>query len=306
MIKLDETMEILKTQSTSRYEGWMHDLIMQILDKYEIDYWYDDLGNIYAVKGYADTYPCIVAHTDTVHDIIDTPDDKLDVIKKGDICIAYDWEAMQQTGIGGDDKCGIIAALECAINLPAVKLAFFVEEEIGCKGSGNASLEWFKDCRFILQADRRGNRDAVNNACWADICSDEFMDDIMAIVVEHGFKFAKGTVTDVQELSSQNVGISCINFSAGYYNPHTSTEYINLKDLANTISLMYNICLLEKVYPHTTEDYDDYFSYHKSYIDPFEEDETIKAAFPDYEPIGYKPFEYDFYDKIRRSNDQSF
>jgi putative aminopeptidase FrvX len=60
-------------------------------------------NNIYITKGESDIYPCIVSHTDTVHDI-----HKEFKVFDNDGCIfAFDKSEGVQVGVGGDDKVGI-------------------------------------------------------------------------------------------------------------------------------------------------------------------------------------------------------
>ena len=45
-----------------------------------------------------------------------------------------------------------------------IKAVFYREEEIGCKGSRYSILnhrDWYKDCGYIIAADRRGNKDVI-------------------------------------------------------------------------------------------------------------------------------------------------
>ena len=60
-------------------------------------------NNIHITKGESDIYPCIVSHTDTVHDI-----HKEFKVFDNDGCIfAFDKSEGVQVGVGGDDKVGI-------------------------------------------------------------------------------------------------------------------------------------------------------------------------------------------------------
>lgn len=257
MIDTDLLFKILKIQSHSREcEDMLHFLYDYCTGKgYSIDF--DESYNLYVTKGTSDSFPCVVAHVDTVH-----------AITKGGIAVAQYAEAPhivfgmnpetdQLTGIGGDDKCGIYVALKCLENLPFCKSAFFVDEEIGCVGSSKANLDFFKDCRYILQADRRGNDDFVNNIC-GGMSSKEFQDAVLPIITKYGYKFAHGMMTDVMQLRDNDVGISCANMSAGYYNPHQKSEYINLDDLDNVTNMCLHICEeLVNTYPyiHTKSSY---------------------------------------------------
>lgn len=213
----------------------MYDYLLDLGHKEGWDMYNDKAGNLYAIKGVATTYPCAVAHMDTVHKI--EKGGILPVEVNGKI-IGINPLDMEQTGIGGDDKCGIWAALHCLRVSPAAKVAFFVDEEGGCLGSGNCDMTFFKDCRFILQADRRGNSDFVTEIAGEALSSGEFLLAVAPILKRYGYKRSMGLMTDVMELRDNQVGISAANMSAGYYNPHMKCEHIDLLDLENVCALM--------------------------------------------------------------------
>jgi acetylornithine deacetylase/succinyl-diaminopimelate desuccinylase-like protein len=198
----------------------------------------DDHGSLYVTKGDAKTYPCIASHMDTVHRITG---DGIAVIDINGKLTGMNPVTMEQTGIGGDDKCGIYAALHCLAELPACKAAFFVDEEVGCLGSEMAELDFFANCRFILQADRRGNSDFVSDIS-GPLASSRFASAVAPLLARHGYKPSPGAMTDVMALRDIGVGISVANMSAGYYNPHQDCEYIVLADLERVCSLMLDIC----------------------------------------------------------------
>ena len=114
--------------------------IEAVLDLYDIPFEYDDYGNLYAIKGESESYPCVAAHTDTVNAI--EKDYKL--LQDDDVLFAVD-SNYNRLGVGGDDKVGVYIALEMLRKLDYCKAAFFVEEEIGCVGSKKADMSFFKD-----------------------------------------------------------------------------------------------------------------------------------------------------------------
>ena len=59
--------EILSIPSYSGKETKLVNFITSYLDANNIKYTLDEMKNIYCVKGEAEYYPCVVAHTDTVH-----------------------------------------------------------------------------------------------------------------------------------------------------------------------------------------------------------------------------------------------
>ena len=114
-------------------------------------------------------------------------------------------------------------------------------------------MSFFKNCRFILQADRRGNADFVTDIS-GPLSSDRFQRDVKPLLTSHGFRFSHGAMSDVMALRDNGCGISCANISAGYYQPHQACEFINLADLAKTCGLMLAICqTMRRVYKFTPE-----------------------------------------------------
>jgi len=271
MINKQLLFKILEIQSHSRQCGDMQNYLFDyVLSKgYEIEL--DNMDNLYITKGTADTYPCIVAHMDTVHNITKGGIEVAHSISNPDVVFGINPDTHRLTGIGGDDKCGIYAALHCLEILPECKVAFFVDEEIGCVGSSQANIDFFNNCRFVIQADRRGNNDFVYDIC-GPLSSEAFIEDVRPILKKFGYKMVKGMMTDVESLRDQDVGVSVANMSAGYYLPHTDSEYISLNDLENVCNMMLEMCeTMEKVYPfhfvrswktaqHHTQTYD-----HKAY-----------------------------------------
>lgn len=84
------------------------------------------------------------------------------------------------------------------------------------------------------------------------ICSKDFINDCGAD--KFGFKPNMGMMTDVLELSEQGIGISCINVSCGYYDPHTDDEFTIKEDLLNCLEFVkYAITNCTKVYEHKYE-----------------------------------------------------
>lgn len=206
----------------------------------------DEIGNIYITKGKSDTYPCIVAHLDQVQSKY--PEDFV-VLDDGYRISGYSPSSRQSHGIGGDDKCGIWIALKTLSRHDAVKVAFFVGEEIGCQGSAAADMDFFRDVRFIIEPDRRGCSDLIVEIGGMNICSDEFLEDIG--YAAFGYQPTHGMTTDVLELSEMGVGVSCINLSCGYYLPHTEDEYVVKEDMRNALDFVDHIVTgCTKVYAH--------------------------------------------------------
>lgn len=201
----------------------------------------DEYGNVLAIKGdpQAGPVPCIAAHLDTVHQI--TGEGILPVEVRGSVLGVLP-KSLEQCGIGGDDKCGLYAALHVMRALPACRVVLLVDEEVGCLGASAVDLAFFERAAFVLEADRRGGSDFVTAIAGTPLGSPEWLEAVAPLYKARGFRAAAGAMTDVQELRDRGVGVAVANLSAGYHNPHTDRETVNLRELANTVSLMLDIC----------------------------------------------------------------
>lgn len=242
-------LDILNVQSESYNTKNMEAFILNDVEKLGLTAVYDD-GNIYVTKGIADSYPCIVSHTDTVHKII--PQDHFTIIANNEFAIGYNRDKMQATGCGGDDKVGIYVCLQLLRTIDNIKVAFFRDEEVGCVGSYAANLDFFKDCRFVLQCDRRGNSDFVNNIYGTPLQSKKFKKAVKPFLKHYGYEPTSGMLTDVYALKQQGLNVSVANMSCGYYNPHSDDETIVFADVENCLDMCYDMCInLTEVYEHT-------------------------------------------------------
>lgn len=150
---MEKLMALYGISSPSGREGKMAKFIIEELKKMEIPFRQDRYGNIYAVKGNRESYPCVVAHMDEVHRR-KTGSYAAHLVADSMI-VGYDHKRKRMTGIGADDKNGIWICLKCLEDCKTVKCAFFVQEEVGCIGSSHADMSFFSDCRFVIQCDRK-------------------------------------------------------------------------------------------------------------------------------------------------------
>jgi tripeptide aminopeptidase len=243
-------LSILGIQSYSYETSRMERFIMGYVEALGLTSVYDN-GNIYVTKGVSDSYPCIVSHTDTVHRII--PDTDYTIIANDKFAIGYDSNKMQATGCGGDDKVGIFMCLQMLQEYDAIKVAFFKDEEVGCVGSYDANIDFFADARFVLQCDRRGNSDFVNNIYGVSLQSKKFKKAVAPILQRHGYAPTSGMLTDVYALKEQGLNISVANMSCGYYNPHCDDETIVMDDVSNCLDMCREIFnSMTDTYTHQT------------------------------------------------------
>lgn len=194
-------------------------------------------GNIYATKGKADTYPCIVSHTDTVHDIVKN----FNIFKLDDTLFSICGDSMQRVGIGGDDKVGVYIALQVIKKVDVCKVAFFKDEEIGCAGSQDADMKFFDDVEFVLQCDRQGYKDFVSDIFGCQLISEDFSTIISETLHKFGRKETSGGLTDVYQLVQNGINVSVANMSCGYYDPHTDNEFVVISEVNDTLDMVLDI-----------------------------------------------------------------
>ena len=203
--------------------------------KFELDHY----SNLFITKNTTNpkTYPCIVAHMDSFHDIIAPRT----LIIKNDIIYSTLYDSTP-CGLNADDCNGILIALQLLETLPNLKVCFTVEEEIGGVGAIETKYNerFFSDVGYLIQPDRKGSQDLIYYTNCTYIAAPEFIVDIYPIMNKYNYKKAKGLFTDVGIIAAEQ-GISGANISCGYYNEHTSGEYCNIKELENCLNFIYEI-----------------------------------------------------------------
>lgn len=220
--------------------------------------------NIYVTKGVSETYPCIASHIDQVQPICKD----ITVFEQCGIFFGFDFVARKQVGLGADDKNGVFLAILAIMNTPIIKAVFFHGEETGCNGSNKCDMTFFDNVRYVVQCDRKGNSDFVNQGSSVDLCSKEFETDCQ--LERFGYKACSGGTTDVVALKKQGLKVSCVNLSVGYENQHKDNETASLPDIRKCWEFVQHILTLDKVYPHTytapTTTYGNYdYNYYNGY-----------------------------------------
>ena len=235
---------LYEVHSPSRGEKPMRKLLKKLCKQYGADVEKDKKGNLLVTKGKAKTYPCICAHMDQVQH---AHSEDFTVLRVGDVIMGYSPKSMAQQGLGADDKNGLWIALSLLRERRVLKCAFFMGEEVGCIGSSAVDMEFFKDCRFCIQPDRRNGGDLITNI-GGKLCSDAFLEALDGKL--YGYLPTDGLSTDVGTLAQRGVGISCVNISCGYYHPHTDHECTKWGELCNALDFARHVCRLRGTYRH--------------------------------------------------------
>ena len=237
MINSYENLYNVMNIQTASYDSiYMERFIRRRIKKLGLSYTTDDYGNIYVTKGKADLYPTMVCHIDTVHEV----NLNVKVFRTDNKLFAFDTKEMQQYGIGGDDKVGIYITLQLLQQFENFKAVFFKDEEVGCIGSGQANYDFFNDSTIVLQCDRKGNTDFVNEIMSYEMYGEDLQQIIAPILKHYKRKETSGGLTDVLSIAKNNE-VQVANMSCGYYNPHCADEYISINDVFTTAILCYQI-----------------------------------------------------------------
>lgn len=136
--------------------------------------------------------------------------------------------------LGADDKAGMTVLLYMIEkNVPGL-YCFFIGEEVGCIGSGLASLDKsFLNYDRIVSFDRRGTGSVITFQSSKRCCSDIFAKSLSSELNKYGLSMSPddtGVYTDSAEFTS--VIPECTNISVGYYKEHTFSESQDIKHLS--------------------------------------------------------------------------
>lgn len=210
-------------------------ILLSFFKKTDMDY--DKAGNILINfnKETANT-PILVAHLDNV--LSGEREPILDL--SGNIVLG------RKNGIGFDDKAGIIGAIEIwrRSKEKDFRIIFTADEEVGGIGAGELDENVYQDASYIIEMDRKGGSDLIQNSGGTRLCSDEF-----ASMFEcYGFKKAQGTFTDVNVFKPLARHVNMVNLSIGYHNPHTNQEYLDVKEFEYVVDCVFDFLQTHKEY----------------------------------------------------------
>lgn len=253
MIDKELLKEILSIPTYFGREERIKDFLIGYGIKNGIPVKVDNKGNIYFIKGQLDegeSYPCVVAHMDTVHldQIPDIEaDTKLDIHEEISKLGVKLWASRKEgkksvvTGIGGDDKAGIFICLEIMKKFDKIIGAFFVEEEFGCKGSEYADEEILKDVGYFMQFDAPYDYWCSFSSNGIQLFNEEIYNKIKSILSENNIKYiGHDPYTDIFKLKIR-FDVACMNFFAGYHHMHTKNEFVVIENVEKAVKMGSNI-----------------------------------------------------------------
>ena len=179
--------------------------------------------DVYSGDGYVfaqGTFPVLlVAHLDTVHK------EKCDLI----ITDVHEGSLSSPQGIGGDDRCGVFMIFEVLKRFNCSVL-FCEDEEIGTVGAKKfiaTDLASTLEFNYIIEFDRKGKNDAVFYDCDNE--------DFEAFITKEYYKTSWGSFSDISVVAPF-LKCAAVNLSCGYYNAHTTKEYVVITEMLASIN----------------------------------------------------------------------
>jgi hypothetical protein len=235
----------------------------------------DESGNYFVKVG--DSRVVFTCHLDTACKT------QVDVVHK------IDGNIIRTNGksiLGADDKAGMTVLLYMIEKKVPGLYCFFIGEECGCIGSGDASRnESFADYDKMISFDRRGTGSVITFQSSKRCCSDDFANALSKELNKQGMVMSPDD-TGVYTDSAEFTGIipECTNISVGYYKEHTIDEH---QDISHLIKLCQAVVKVDweklptKRNPKNTE-YKKYSNvgYHAGIYNPYD----MSGSFHGYEP----------------------
>lgn len=133
------------------------------------------------------------------------------------------------SGLGADDRAGVFAIIQIIKRGYRPHIIFTTEEESGAQGAMALGKEEcpFKDLRYMIELDRRGDNDCV----FYDCDNPEFT----TYIEKFGFAEAIGSFSDISVLMEDWL-VAGVNLSIGYRDEHSISEILFVEHMLNTIN----------------------------------------------------------------------
>ena len=228
--------QLYKISSKSGMEDRIKSFVLGCVSDVDLKIESDDIGNLFITKGLAETYPCVAAHLDEIHNPCER-----EVVLEGDKIFTVD-KLWNRVGCGADDKNGLWVIINLLHSESVLKVALFVQEErtgdiAGCRGARACDLSFFSDVKFVLECDRKGGSDVVHIGKGETLlCEQDFIP--QNLLDCYGYEMVRGGKTDVVELKMRGLEIPVCNIGCGYYDAHKNSEYTIFSELQNCLSFV--------------------------------------------------------------------
>jgi tripeptide aminopeptidase len=220
----------------SRFRSRVRNKLSSLLDHTFID----RKGNLLGFVELGDGPTVLLsAHLDTVKEIVEGRE----IIEENSILRS------SEGILGADDRAGVAAILEILSRVKktnfrgTLKVAFTVEEEIGCQGSRAIDQDFIEDVDAAIVIDRRGNRDIVTSwSSYVPFCPEEYgslFEQAGKLAGMDDWKITPGGISDAMVFTE--FGIPSVNLSAGYQNEHKETETVDYKSTFETVLVVESV-----------------------------------------------------------------
>lgn len=137
--------------------------------------------------------------------------------------------------LGADCGAGIYLMLEMLRRGVHGRYCFFVDEEVGCEGSGASAKDdtgFWTGVNAMISFDRRGDG-IITHQRYMRCCSDTFAKELAARLGRTDAHLQKGIYTDSAEFVQ--IIPECTNVGVGYMHEHTPDEVLDLSILGNVL-----------------------------------------------------------------------
>ena len=111
-----------------------------------------------------------------------------------------------------------------------------VGEEKGCIGSNRADMSFFNDSLYVLEPNCKGGEEVHTNLRGIPCASADFEKALQ--LEQYEYVITDGKTSDILALTLNNIGVSCANIPAGYYQPHKDDEYTVIAELEKCLSFV--------------------------------------------------------------------
>jgi putative aminopeptidase FrvX len=228
----------------------------------------DFFGN--RILEYPGSKVLITCHTDTVHRM-----PGLQKIEKKDNIIRLP-KNTQSNCLGADNTAGIYAAIKMIRAGVPVSFVFHRAEECGGRGSSyfvQVFEEHIRKYDICLSLDRRGYTDIITKQMTTQTASIEFAESLANELQMGHAPSNNGVFTD--SFNYSRVVKECSNLSVGYFNEHTSHEYLDKDYLEKLIKRLIKVNWNNLKVTRSLDDYDNYLElkYNEEYLRKYYLDE---------------------------------